>query len=74
MGNLYIWLNVKVMSKNEIKEQINKVLDNVSDEALESILNYLKELISKSDTDLILSNNLNRILSEDKEVLERLAK
>ena len=62
------------MSKNEVKEEINKVLDNLSDEALESILNYLKDLISKSETDLILSNNLNRILSEDKEVLERLAK
>jgi hypothetical protein len=62
------------MSKNEVKEQINKVLDNVSDEALESILNYLKELISKSEKDFILSNNLNKILSEDKEVLERLAK
>ena len=62
------------MSKNEVKEEINKVLDNVSVEALESILNYLKELISKSETDLILSNNLNRILSEDKEILERLAK
>ena len=62
------------MSKNEVKDQINKVLDNVSDEALESILNYLKELISKSEEDLILSNNLNKILSEDKEVLERLAK
>jgi 23S rRNA A1618 N6-methylase RlmF len=62
------------MSKNEVKEQINKVLDNVSDEALERTLNYLKELISKSENDLILSNNLNKILSEDKEVLERLAK
>ena len=62
------------MSKNEVKDQINKVLDNVSDEALESILNYLKELISKSENDFILSNNLNKILSEDKEVLERLAK
>jgi hypothetical protein len=62
------------MSKNEVKEQINKVLDNVSDEALESTLNYLKELISKSENDLILSNNLNKVLSEDKEVLERLAK
>jgi hypothetical protein len=62
------------MSKNEVKEQINKVLDNVSDEALESILGYLQELISKSETDFILSNNLNKILSEDKEVLERLAK
>ena len=52
----------------------NKVLDNVSDEALESILSYLKQLISKSENDLILSNNLNKILAEDKEVLERLAK
>jgi hypothetical protein len=62
------------MSKNEVKDQINKVLDNVSDEALESILSYLKQLISKSENDLILSNNLNKILAEDKEVLERLAK
>jgi|LauGreSBDMM110SN_4_FD.fasta_scaffold172678_1 hypothetical protein len=62
------------MSKHEAKEQINKVLDSVSDEALESILYYLKGLTSKSESDLILSNNLNRILSEDKEVLERLAK
>jgi len=62
------------MSKNEVKEEINKVLESVSDEALESILSYLKEIISKSDADLILSNNLNKILSEDKEVLERLAK
>jgi hypothetical protein len=62
------------MSKHEAKEQINKVLDSVSDEALESILYYLKGLASKSESDLILSNNLNRILSEDKEVLERLAK
>jgi hypothetical protein len=62
------------MSKNEVKDQINKVLDNVSDEALESILNYLKGIISKSESDFILSNNLNKILSEDKEVLERLAK
>ena len=62
------------MSKNEVKEQINKVLDNVPDEALESILNYLKELLAKSESELILSNNLNKILSEDREVLERLAK
>lgn len=62
------------MSKNEVKEQINKVLDNVPEEVLESILNYLKELLSKSQSDLILSNNLNKILLEDKEVLEKLAK
>ncbi len=61
------------MSKSEVKEEINKVLDNVSEEALESILSYLKGLISKPVENQILSNNLNKILSEDKEVLERLA-
>jgi len=62
------------MSKNEVKEQINKVLDTVSDEALESILLYLKTLISKTEGDIVLSNNLNKILSEDTKVLEKLAK
>jgi hypothetical protein len=62
------------MSKNEVKEQINKVLDNAPDEVLESILDYLKELLSKSSSDALMSNNLNKILHEDKEVLERLSK
>jgi division protein CdvB (Snf7/Vps24/ESCRT-III family) len=65
--------NPESMSKSEVKEEINKVLDNVSEEALESILSYLKGLISKPLENQILSNNLNKILSEDKEVLERLA-
>jgi|GEM_PF-2922826 len=62
------------MPKNPVKEEINKGLDKASVVALESILNYLKELLSKSESDLILSNNLNKIRSEDKEVLERLAR
>jgi hypothetical protein len=62
------------MSKNEVKEQINKVLDNAPDEILESILDYLKELLSRTNSEVMLSNNLNKILHEDKEVLERLSK
>jgi len=62
------------MPKNPVKEEINKGLDKASDAALESILNYLKEVLSKSESDLILSNNLKKIRSEDKEVLERLAR
>jgi hypothetical protein len=61
------------MSKNEVKEQINKVLDNAPDEVLESILDYLKELLLKSKSEVMLANNLNKILHEDKEVLERLS-
>ena len=65
---------MSVMSKNEVKEQINKVLDNAPDEILESILDYLKELLSRTNSEVMLSNNLNKILHEDKEVLERLSK
>jgi hypothetical protein len=62
------------MSTNEVKDEINKVLDTAPDEVLESILNYLKELLSKNKQESLLSSNLNRILLEDKEVLDRLSK
>lgn len=62
------------MSKDEVKEQINNVLDSAPDEVLESILDYLKELLSKNKSEVMLSTNLNKILHEDKEVLERLSK
>ena len=62
------------MSTKELKEEINKVLNDAPDEILESVLDYLKGLLAKSKSDAILSNHLNRILREDKEILERLAK
>ena len=70
----YIWLKRFEMSTSDIKEQINKVLENAPDEVLESILGYLKELLSKSKSEALLSNDFNRILHEDKEVLEKLSK
>jgi hypothetical protein len=62
------------MSTKELKEEINKVLKDAPDEILESVLDYLKGLLSKTNSEVILSNNLNRILHEDKELLERLAR
>jgi hypothetical protein len=61
------------MARSEIKEEINKVLDNASDEVLVDILDYLKQLLVTAAPDAKLSTNLNRILQEDKEVLERLS-
>ena len=61
------------MSKNEIKDEISKVLDRFSDEALSELLNFLKELDSK-DKERISSNVLlDKILKEDKELLAKLA-
>ena len=62
------------MSKEEIKYEINKVLDRFSDENLEQFLSFLRDLDSKHNSQLINSDQLHRILYEDKVLLERLAK
>ena len=60
------------MSKDQLKYEINKVLDQFSDSALEELLSFLKQLES---SDLISnSSNLKKILSEDKQLLEKLAR
>lgn len=61
------------MSKDQIKYEINKVLDHFPDAALQELLSFLKELEEKQGAALAYSGNLQRILSEDKELLEKLA-
>jgi hypothetical protein len=59
------------MSKDEIKYEINKMLDQLSDQSLESLLSLLKEVEAKRNKEF--SEHLQRILSEDDELLYRLA-
>ena len=61
------------MSKEEIKYEINKVLDHFSDKALEDLLAFLKELDSKHDSRNSFLSPLKQILDEDSELLSRLA-
>jgi len=61
------------MSKKEIKYEIDKVLDRFSDEALGELLVFLKELDLKKSGGINLSSSLSKILSEDKELLTKLA-
>jgi hypothetical protein len=61
------------MSKEEIKYEISKVLDHFSDKALGELLAFLKELDTKKELKASFSSSLNRILSEDKELLAKLA-
>ena len=61
------------MSKDEIKYEINRVLDNFSDQALEELLTFLKQLESRNDNAFLNSSDLQKILSEDKQLLEKLA-
>ena len=61
------------MSKEEIKYEINKVLDHFSDDALQELLMFLTELDSKKDAEAGFTFPLKKILDEDSELLSRLA-
>jgi mRNA-degrading endonuclease RelE of RelBE toxin-antitoxin system len=61
------------MTSIEIKTEIQKVLDQVPENVLYDILDFLKELQDKSADQIKLANNLRKILSEDKELLDKLA-
>ncbi len=58
------------MAAKELKDKINKVIDNMPDDILEDVFNYLKAMTSKSRSDIMLSNNLGKIIEEDKTYLK----
>lgn len=62
------------MSKEEIKYEINKVLDQLPDKTLQEILTFLKSVGIEQAFSLADRAALDKILSEDKELLEKLAK
>lgn len=61
------------MTKLQIQTEIQKVLDNFPESVLQDVLDFLKELQEQPADKVKLTNNLRQILSEDKELLEKLA-
>jgi hypothetical protein len=61
------------MSKDEIKFEISKVLDHFSDSALQELLSFLKKLEQQRGASILNSDSLRKILSEDRDLLKRLA-
>jgi hypothetical protein len=61
------------MTKIQLQTEIQKVLDSVPESVLEDILAFLKELQNQPGDKVRLTNNLRRIIAEDKSLLERLA-
>jgi hypothetical protein len=61
------------MSRNELNSEIQKILSNLPDESLNSILEYLKEIQKIDSSKLLISKNLGKILKEDTQLLKRLA-
>jgi uncharacterized tellurite resistance protein B-like protein len=62
------------MNKSIIKSEIDKVLENIPEQVLQDILEYLKQLQKQSADKINLSSQLRQILQEDKALLEKLAK
>ena len=62
------------MTPKEIKSEIQKSLDNVPEIVLQDILDFLKKAETQPAETLNLMKDLRDILTEDKELLERLAK
>lgn len=61
------------MSKEEMKHEIGKVLDHFPNDAIQELLVFLKHLEKKHKHNTINADFLQRILQEDKELLEKLA-
>lgn len=61
------------MNTIEVKAEIQKVLNTVPDDVLETVLEYLRTVALNDKNKVKLSQNLQKILSEDKELLEKLA-
>jgi mRNA-degrading endonuclease RelE of RelBE toxin-antitoxin system len=62
------------MTTKEIKSEIHKALDKIPENALQAILDYLKQIEGKPADQIKLAKNFRDILNEDSELLEKLAK
>ena len=59
---------------SDIKEKLHRVVDELPDSISQQVLDYLNQIKNKSTQELIRVEHVNKILQEDKEVLEKLAK
>ena len=62
------------MTTGQIKSRIKEAIDNIPDNALKEILNYFDEIQGKTEDDVRTSQRLRKIITEDKELLEKLAR
>jgi hypothetical protein len=62
------------MTAVQIKEEIQKALDDMPETALADVLNFVKKIQTHPFEQSTLDQNLKKIITEDKGLLERLAK
>ena len=64
---------ISYMSKEDLKAEIYKVLDNLSDRTLEEILTQLKRIDPSESKEVLSDSFIEKIMSEDSDLLKRLA-
>lgn len=61
------------MTKPEVKSEINKLLDQMPDDFLQELLQYLKDSQRTDRKHNQIKSNLERVMKEDIELLKKLA-
>jgi hypothetical protein len=59
--------------KEELKTEIQKLLEDVPENVLQDILKLLQQIHNNPSDKVLLSHRLRQVLSEDEELLHRLA-
>ena len=62
------------MSREQIKIEINNIINHLPDDGLEALLSYLKELQNEDVTLIKNSAIIRKILLQDSDLLSKLAK
>jgi hypothetical protein len=61
------------MTTNQIKTEIQKLLDTVPENVLQDLLNYLQEAQKHTKNQAELVSHLRKIIHQERELLEKLA-
>ncbi|WP_375578202.1 Fic family protein [Marivirga tractuosa] len=62
------------MSREEVKTAINEMLENIPEEALQDVFDYLKSVQDKSLASITLSKNLRTILKDEPRAFRKIGK
>lgn len=72
-GGVMIFFVFLGMTTGEVKTEIIKVLEQVPENVLTNLLDYVKELQKHSSEDIELAKFMRETLIEDRQLLEKLA-
>lgn len=61
------------MTAKDLKIEIQKALDKIPENFLEEVLTYLQEVQKRTASEFSNSQHLQKILTEDRELLKKLA-